>query len=98
MDPQHEKAELGYVISHNYWNQGIITEATRKIVHYGFTELGLNRIEARCNYNNLSSYRVMEKLGMQFEGVLRKQLKIKGQFIDQRMYSILKSDYESSLN
>lgn len=71
---------------------------TRKIVHYGFTELGLNRIEARCNYNNPGSYRVMEKLGMQFEGVLRKQLKIKGQFIDQRMYSILKSDYESSLN
>lgn len=64
MDTQHEKAELGYVISHNYWNQGIVTEATRKVIHYGFTELGLNRIEARCNYNNPGSYRVMEKLGM----------------------------------
>ncbi len=93
MDQTHSKAELGYVISNKYWNQGIITEATHPILSYGFQELGINRIEARCNYNNLGSYRVMEKLGMELEGILRKQLKIKGEFLDQRMYSILKDDY-----
>lgn len=93
IDPIHSKAELGYVVSNQYWNQGIATEATKPILSYGFHELGINRIEARCNYNNVGSYRVMEKLGMELEGILRKQLKIKGEFLDQRMYSILKDDY-----
>jgi len=95
IDPIHNKAELGYVLSKDYWNQGIITEATSQIVKYGFSELGLNRIEAQCNVNNPGSYRVMEKLGLVMEGVLRKQLKIKGEYLDQRMYSILRSDFES---
>ncbi|WP_138494987.1 GNAT family N-acetyltransferase [Paenibacillus pinistramenti] len=93
IDQEHEKAELGYVLSSDYWSQGIITEATKMIIEYGFMELGLNRIEARCNYNNPGSFKVMEKLGMQFEGLLRKQLKIKGQFLDQKLYSILRSDF-----
>ncbi len=95
IDQIHNKAELGYVLSKDYWNEGIITEATEQIVRYGFSELGLNRSEARCNFNNSGSYRVMEKLGMVLEGVLRKQLKIKGEYLDQRIYSILRSEFES---
>lgn len=97
IDSAHDKAELGYVLSKDYWGQGIITEATEHIMKYGFIELGLNRIEARCNYNNPGSYRVMEKLGMVMEGILRKQLLIKGQYVDQRLYSILKSEFEDRI-
>jgi [ribosomal protein S5]-alanine N-acetyltransferase len=93
IDSVHEKVEIGYALSSEYWNQGIITEATRKIIQYSFLEVGINRIEARCNFNNAGSYRVLEKLGMTHEGTLRSQLKIKGKFIDQRMYSLLRSDY-----
>jgi ribosomal-protein-alanine N-acetyltransferase len=93
IDSVHEKAEIGYALSSEYWNQGIITEATRIIIQYSFLEVGINRIEARCNFNNTGSYRVLEKLGMTCEGTLRSQLKIKGKFIDQRMYSVLRSDY-----
>ncbi|WP_219835566.1 GNAT family N-acetyltransferase [Paenibacillus sp. R14(2021)] len=92
LDAAHEKAEIGYALSSQYWNQGIVTEASRLIIHYGLREAGLNRIEARCNANNAGSCRVLEKLGMTYEGILRKQLKIKGVFVDQRMYGILGSD------
>lgn len=95
IDSEHEKAELGYVISNQYWNQGIATEATYPILEYAFNEVGFNRIEARCRTNNVGSYRVMEKLGFVFEGVLRKQLKIKGKFMDQKLYSILKEEFIS---
>jgi ribosomal-protein-alanine N-acetyltransferase len=95
LDPVHEKAEIGYALSSEYWNKGIITEATSEIIKYGFMELGLNRIEGRCNYNNVGSSRVMEKMGMVYEGTLRQQLKIKGKFLDQKLYSILKSDFLS---
>lgn len=93
IDPDHSKAELGYVLSDAYWNKGITTEATRAIVAFAFEQLGLNRLEARCNAGNVGSYKVMEKLGLTLEGILRKQLKIKGTYTDQRMYAILKADY-----
>ena len=53
----------------------------------------MHRLEARCNDANPGSYRVLEKLGMTYEGLLRKQLKIKGVYSDQRLYAILKSDF-----
>lgn len=43
---------------------GIVTEATQPIIRYGFEELGLNRVEGRCNFNNAGSEKVMKKLGM----------------------------------
>jgi ribosomal-protein-alanine N-acetyltransferase len=91
-DADHQKTE----ISSRYWNQGVITEATKNIIKYGFEKLDLNRIEGRCNHNNVGSGRVMEKLGMKFEGTLREQMKIKGEFVDQRMYAILNKDFSMS--
>lgn len=96
IDSVHEKAELGYVLSNQYWNQGITTEATYPILEYAFNIVGFNRIEARCRSNNVGSYRVMEKIGLTFEGVLRKQLRIKGKFMDQKLYSILKDEFASN--
>lgn len=93
IDPEHDKVELGYVLSHHYWNQGIVTEATRAVIDFAFRELGINRVEARCNAHNTGSYRVMEKLGLTFEGLLRQQLKIHGTYVDQRMYAIIRDDY-----
>jgi ribosomal-protein-alanine N-acetyltransferase len=71
VDPVHEKAEIGYALARAYWSQGIVTEATREIVRYAFVQAGFHRLEARCNASNPGSYRVMEKLGMSFEGLLR---------------------------
>lgn len=68
--------------------------ATRLIIEYGFMQLGFNRIEGRCSYNNAGSTRAMEKLGMRWEGILRGQLKMKGEFVDQRMYAILRDDFD----
>jgi len=92
IDEVHEKAEIGYALSSRYWNEGIVTEATRPIISYLLQTIEMNRLEARCNDSNPGSYRVMEKVGMRFEGLMRKQLKIKDAFLDQRLYAILRSD------
>lgn len=91
-DEENEKTEIGYVISKHYWNKGLVTEAIRELIRFGFAELGVNRIEARCNEDNLGSERVMQKNGMKFEGLLRAQLKMKREFKNQKLYSIIKSD------
>ncbi|WP_020615481.1 GNAT family N-acetyltransferase [Paenibacillus daejeonensis] len=96
VDGDHEKAELGYALASEFWGQGFITEAGRRVVSFLFTEVGVHRLEARCSEHNPGSYRVMEKLGMTFEGLLREQLRIQGYFVNQRMYAMLQSDYNNA--
>lgn len=90
-----QSAELGYWIGEPYWGKGLMTEAAQLLVDYGFRELGLNRIKARCRADNRRSYRVMEKLGMQHEGLMRQEAYRDGQFHDQRHYAILRSEWEA---
>jgi ribosomal-protein-alanine N-acetyltransferase len=91
--PQHARAEVGYAIGRPYWGRGLVTEAVREVLKLGFDALGLNRIEARCVPENIGSARVMEKVGMTYEGLLREQMFIKGTFDDMRIYSILRREY-----
>jgi ribosomal-protein-alanine N-acetyltransferase len=86
----HSRAELGYALSRNIWNKGIMSEVVRRIIDFGFMEMDLVRIEARCHPNNIGSARVMEKSELIFEGILRKHLFAKGQHQDVKMYSIIK--------
>lgn len=91
--PEHKTAEIGYVISEDYWGQGIATEAVKKVIEYGFLNKDIVRIQAFCFVKNIGSARVMEKSGMTFEGILRKKLFIKGIHRDVKVYSILKEEF-----
>src|SRR5512146_1366713 len=84
---QHARAELGFAIARPYWNQGYTTEAVRALLGFALHDLGLNRIEAFCKVENIGSARVMEKAGMQLEGVLRQREFIKGRYEDLRIYA-----------
>lgn len=91
----HHFAEIGYVIARNHWGKGITTEAVKELIKYGFTKMGLVRVQAKCFVENIGSERVMEKAGMKFEGILRKSMLIKGKHRDLKMYSILKEEFEA---
>ncbi|TLS38197.1 GNAT family N-acetyltransferase [Pseudalkalibacillus caeni] len=87
--------EIGYVLSKVYWGEGYAPEAVEAMIKYGFEEMGLNRIQARCSKTNPSSERVMQKVGMEYEGTLRQNKYVNGQYIDKKMYSILREDWNS---
>ena len=95
LDPGHDRAELGYWIGKPYWNQGYGTEAGRAVVQYGFEVIGLNRIHAAYLKRNPASGRIMQKIGMMYEGCLQQHLKRWETFEDVELYGILKRDYES---
>jgi ribosomal-protein-alanine N-acetyltransferase len=97
INQKHESAELGYWIGKPYWGNGYGTEAAKAVLHYGFTVLGLNRIYATHMSRNPASGRVMEKIGMKYEGCSRQHVKKWDVFEDLKMYAILKSEYESRL-
>lgn len=70
-----------------------MSEAVTAIIKLGFQTMNLNRIEARCDVENIASARVMEKVGMQFEGILRQHIFTKGKYCDLKIYSILRQDF-----
>lgn len=90
---QNRCADVGYVISDKYWNKGIATEALISVVKFGFNILHVNRIEAHCADQNIGSYKVMQKVGMKYEGTLREKVFMKGNFINMKFYSILKREF-----
>ena len=94
---QHQSAELGYWVGLPYWGRGYCTEAARAVLRYGFEQLGLNRIHAHHFARNPASGRVMEKIGMQREGLLRQAVRKQDAYEDLPAFAILKEDYERGL-
>jgi [ribosomal protein S5]-alanine N-acetyltransferase len=66
------KANLGYVIARPWWNRGFATEATRAVVDWTMAQPAIHRVWAVCDVDNGASARVLEKAGMQFEGILHR--------------------------
>ena len=66
MQEDRSVAELAWLLNKNYWRKGYISEAARAIVEFGWNTLGLRRIFAACDSENIASRRAIEKLGMQF--------------------------------
>jgi [ribosomal protein S5]-alanine N-acetyltransferase len=93
LDTQHKVAEIGYAVSQEYWGKGIATEAANEVIKFGFNNINMVRIQARCYLENIGSARVMEKAKMSFKGVIRKGLFVKGKHQDLKMYSILSDEY-----
>jgi RimJ/RimL family protein N-acetyltransferase len=92
----HLRAEIGYELAREYWGQGIMSEAIKAILAFGFDELGLNRVEAMVLVGNVASARFLEKLGFQQEGVLREYKLVQRAFKDLMLFSLLKKDYWAS--
>jgi ribosomal-protein-alanine N-acetyltransferase len=92
INEMHREAEIGYWIAPDYWNQGYATEACQAVLDYGFRRLNLHRIQARHFKGNPSSGRVIQKLGMQQEGISRHAAFRAGKWHDLVNYAILETD------
>jgi len=90
---EHGRAELGYWIALDKWNQGYATEAAAAILDFGFKNLGLHRIESRHFVRNPASGKVMQKLGMQQEGIERDSAVKWGHFESLVRYAILEPEW-----
>ncbi|HEX5272805.1 MAG TPA: GNAT family N-acetyltransferase [Gemmataceae bacterium] len=85
-------AEVGYWLAKPFWGRGIMTAVVRRVCRYAFEELGLAKIIAHVASHNPASARVLEKCGFRQEGFLRKHFLKDGQFIDARLFGLLRED------
>jgi ribosomal-protein-alanine N-acetyltransferase len=88
-----KSAELWFKMHPKYWGKGYITEAALLVMKFGFERLLLHRIEAGVATENVASIRVLEKIGMQKEGLRRKILPIRGEWKDNFHYAVLEDDF-----
>lgn len=91
---EHHHAEIGYWIGVPFWGNGYCTEAVRELLKYGFKQLKLNRIHSNHFANNPASGRILQKVGMKHEGILRKHCCKWGEYLDVELYGLLASEYQ----
>lgn len=84
--------EIYYNLAPKIWNQGYGTEIAKRLIKFGFDDLGLHKVEAGVATDNLKSIRVLEKAGMTREGMRRKILPIRGEWKDNYHYAIVEDD------
>jgi ribosomal-protein-alanine N-acetyltransferase len=94
IDVPNNSAEIGYVLNPDFHRRGFGSEAVKRVLKFGFEELGLNRIEARFMQGNEASLALMKSVGMTFEGYMRDLIFVKGSYRTVGVSSILRSEYE----
>jgi RimJ/RimL family protein N-acetyltransferase len=90
--------ELMYVLNRQFWKKGYAFEAAEATVEYGFSELKLHRIFATCRPENIASWHILEKLGMQREGLLRENTWIRGRWHNSYLYAIIDHEWKAREN
>lgn len=93
IDANNKTGAIGYWISEGFQGKGIITNACKALLHFGFTDLNLNRIEIKCATENLKSKAIPEKLLFKQEGIQRQAEFLNNQFTDLYVYSLLKEEW-----
>ena len=93
-DAGHHRAETGYELDRALWGRGLMAEAMAAILGYGFTELGLHRVEAVIDDANARSKGLLLKLGFTPEGVLRERYRFLDRFEDEYYYGLLSHEWQ----
>ncbi len=95
-DFTNKVGEIGYIVNPDYWGKGVATKSAQLVITFGFDTLKLHRIYATCDPRNIGSSKVLEKVGMAKEGILRENMLMKdGVWRDSFLYSVLKQEWSS---
>jgi [ribosomal protein S5]-alanine N-acetyltransferase len=94
-DDAFHTGEIGYALHPDHWGRGLASEAAGLLLRFGFEELGLHRIHATCDPRNLASARVLEKIGMRYEGRMREVMLIRDGWRDSSLYAILDREWRA---
>jgi RimJ/RimL family protein N-acetyltransferase len=93
INPAERQGEIGFGVAPKFWQQGFGTEIASAVLDAGFSHFRLHRIAAQCSPDNKGSIRVMQKLGMAREGLLRDIHYARGKWWSTVIYGILEQEY-----
>ena len=87
------RASIGYDLARAFWRDGIMAEALRAVLGFGFAQMSLNRIEADVAVENTASIKLLRKLGFRKEGLQREQFFEDGLYHDLMLFGLLRREY-----
>jgi ribosomal-protein-alanine N-acetyltransferase len=87
------RGSVGFDLAREYWGRGIMPEALREILRFGFEQMGLNRVEADASVYNTQSQRTLQKVGFRQEGHLREQYHEADSYHDLLLFALLKRQF-----
>lgn len=94
ISPENHRCEIGYMILPEYWGIGIVTEAIKVVLEYGFDDLQMHSIEAVIDPENKASEQVLLKNGFVKEAHIIENEYFEGKFWDTVIYSMLKRNFK----
>jgi [ribosomal protein S5]-alanine N-acetyltransferase len=94
--PTIREYEIGWTLHYQDWGQGYATEAAHAVMNFAFNRLKAHRVVAFCHAENRASERVMQKLGMQREGLLREAIWLHDTWSNELVYAILDREFQNS--
>lgn len=89
----HKKTSIGYWVAEDAQGHGIMTRAVKGLIQMLFNDYDINRIEIRCAEGNEKSQQIPKRLGFKEEGVLRCAENLYGDFVNHKVYGMLKEDW-----
>lgn len=93
---QNKHAAIGYWLTEDAQGKGIISRSCKKLLTFGFENMGLHRIEIKVATDNLRSQAIPEKLNFKKEGILRQTELVNNKFLDLFIYSMLCFEWAES--
>jgi len=95
-DIDNKKTEIGYWLSEHFQGKGIITQSCKALNDFAFSKMKMNRIQIKAATENIKSWKIPERLGFTFEGIERNgELHDRG-FVDLKIYSLLRNEFQST--
>ena len=95
VDQKFNRAEVGFWLGEQFWNMGLMTEALKSILEFGFKVLDLHKVDAHHLVNNVGSGRTMEKNGMIREGEMVDHVKKGEQYVGIVLYRLTREEYDA---
>lgn len=96
LDASLGRAEIGFILSPQYAGRGYATEAGRALLDIGFTDERIQRVIGVCNADNVSSQKLMSRLGMRREAHFVQAEMLKGEIVDTMLYAILRTEHRAN--
>ena len=93
INQQNKIGEIGYWLADGLQGRGVITKCCKALIHHGFTQLNLNRIEIKCAAGNDKSKAIAEKLQFKPEGILRQAEWLNKKFVDLHLYALIRQEW-----